>query len=332
MINASTGELGSVRPSSHRLIGPHPLGRMSDANPPSAPRGRFRSLDDPETLRFMAHRIGEGVYIADADGAILDANAAFLTIMGLAGRDELASFHPRERCVDPSRCAERTAQLDACGEVREFEWAIQLADGERRTLLDTAFTHADPETGERLVHGVVVDITDRKRLEDQLRDQLIRDALTGCYNRRFLLDVAARRSPGAAEEQWGCIFVDIDHFKAYNDTHGHANGDAVLVAMARFLMREVRANEPVIRMGGDEFLILLLGADMRATADVAQRLQHAAARKAPAPFSLGHASRENGEGLTATIDRADQELLQVRVLRRTGEPRRLPEEMERRRP
>jgi diguanylate cyclase (GGDEF)-like protein len=65
------------------------------------------------------------------------------------------------------------------------------------------------------------------------------------------------RLPGAAgggdEERWGCIFIDIDHFKLYNDQFGHRDGEPVLQKMARFLMREIRSGEPVIRLGGDEF-------------------------------------------------------------------------------
>src|SRR5690606_19644389 len=90
-----------------------------------------------------------------------------------------------------------------------------------------------------------------------------------------------------------------------------------LIRMSRFLMRQVRAEEPVIRIGGDEFVILLRGASEAQTMMVAQRMQSAALRTAPVPFSLGWAWREPGEGLTSTIHRADQNLLAVRVIERT---------------
>jgi diguanylate cyclase (GGDEF)-like protein len=119
-----------------------------------------------------------------------------------------------------------------------------------------------------------------------------------------------------AEENWGCIYTDIDHFKKYNDVHGHAAGDSVLVKMTRFLMRNVRAEEPVVRMGGDEFLIALFNTDLAETEAVARRLEKAAEARGPVSFSLGWASREGGESLEETVNRADRQLIQVRVVSR----------------
>ncbi len=150
-----------------------------------------------------------------------------------------------------------------------------------------------------------------------LREQSVRDPLTGCYNRRYLTEINARlAAPGV---EWACIFIDIDHFKQYNDTHGHQMGDNTLIRMSRFLMRQVRAEEPVVRIGGDEFLIVLEGAGKRHAQMVATRLQAAALRTAPVPFSLGWAARSEGESLQQTMHRADQNLMAVRVIERTGE-------------
>jgi diguanylate cyclase (GGDEF)-like protein len=121
----------------------------------------------------------------------------------------------------------------------------------------------------------------------------------------------------AQDSPWGCLFIDIDHFKQYNDEFGHQMGDNTLIRMSRFLMRQVRAEEPVVRVGGDEFVILLRGSSEAQAMMVAQRMQAAALRTAPVPFSLGWATREPGENLMSTIHRADQNLLAVRVIERT---------------
>ncbi|HEX4933193.1 MAG TPA: sensor domain-containing diguanylate cyclase [Gemmatimonadaceae bacterium] len=290
---------------------------------------RYRSLADVATLQLLTRNLGEGIYISRPDGTILDANPAFLAVFGVRTIGELGHFHAADLYADPAR---RTAWLEALerqGTVRDFEWELVRPDGERRTVLDTSYVVTDDATGERFIHGILFDITQRKTLENQLREQLTRDALTGCYNRRFLLDLEAQmRALGIAE--WGCIFLDIDHFKLYNDSHGHQEGDLVLRRMARFLMRQVRAEEPVVRLGGDEFLILLRGEPASRTEEVARRLQNAAARSAPVAFSLGWAVRQGDEPLDATIDRADRGMIGVRVLRRSGDYPRLPDEMERR--
>jgi diguanylate cyclase (GGDEF)-like protein/PAS domain S-box-containing protein len=299
---------------------------VSDPQPPSR---RFRSLEDIETLRLLVRNIDEGIYISDPQGRILDANPAFLHVFGVSSLAEIASHNVADLLADPGRRALELSLLEREGAVRDFELVIVRPDGQQRTVLDTTYIARDPETGETFYHGILIDITGRKSVEDQLREQSIRDALTGCLNRRYLFDLGTRLSNDAAD-RWGCIYVDIDHFKVYNDRHGHQRGDSVLQQLARFLMRQVRGEEPVIRLGGDEFLIVLLGENAERTEQVASRLQRAAARGSPVAFSLGWAVRERGERFEKTMDRADQKMISVRVVSRSGEWPRLPDEMERR--
>jgi len=276
---------------------------------------RFRSLSDPETLSRFAQNLGEGIYITTQEGEILDANPAFLRIFGVATLEELRSYRVSD-FVDADVRRNEVALLEREGSIRDRELQITRPDGGVRTVLDTWYINTDPGTGEPVFHGILVDITSRKNLETQLVEQSIRDPLTGCYNRRHLATLYA-----ASREQtqtWGCIYVDIDHFKQYNDTHGHSAGDSVLVKMSRFLMRHVRAEEPVVRMGGDEFLITLFDTDLASTEMVAHRLEKAGEERGPASFSLGWAARENDESLEETVNRADRELIKVRVVRRPG--------------
>jgi diguanylate cyclase (GGDEF)-like protein/PAS domain S-box-containing protein len=274
--------------------------------------GRYRSLQDEESLRVLVANLREGIYIANARGEILDANPAFCEMLGVEDLNALRGYGLTEMIVDPARRAHELTLLERDGTVREFELQIVLPDGSRRTVLDTTFVVNDPDTGERFYHGILIDITHRKEMEEQLRHESTRDPLTGCYNRRWLHQLEERlgTEPGVT---WGCIFVDIDHFKQYNETHGHQQGDATLVRMSRFLLRQVRAEEAVIRVGGDEFLIVLEGTDDPGTEAVARRLQNAALQAAPVPFSFGWAAREGVETLQDTVHRADRNLLAVRV-------------------
>ena len=296
---------------------------------PAGGQRRFRSLDDPSTLLLIVQNLEEGIYITNEGGVILDANPAFLRMFGVSSVSELANFRAGDLIADPARRSLEMALLERDGAVRDFELAIVRPDGQRRTVLDTTYVCRDPDTGEMYYHGILIDITRRKELEIQLREQSIRDALTGCYNRRYLLALGDRLTE-AKVSRWGCIYIDIDHFKAYNDLHGHKKGDKVLVQMSRFLMRQVRAEEPVVRLGGDEFLIVLTGENSERTEQIAARLQRAAARGSPVAFSLGYAVRNPGERFERTVDRADQELISVRVVTRAGDWPRLPDEMERR--
>ncbi|HEX5580341.1 MAG TPA: sensor domain-containing diguanylate cyclase [Gemmatimonadaceae bacterium] len=296
--------------------GDAPRASGQPATPARAPHSRAsRSLADPETLRELTANLREGLYIATEDGRYLDANPAFLAMLGLGSVDELATYVADELVTDPARRRQELALLDREGAVREFEIEYRRPDGERCVALDTVHLRLDPETGERLYLGIAVDVTKRVELEHQLRELSMRDPLTGCFNRRHLAELE-RRLSADGDASWGCIFIDLDHFKQFNDRHGHQKGDDVLVKMSRFLIRQVRAEEAVVRLGGDEFLVVLEGADERRTESVARRLQLAALRTAPAAFSLGWATRLPGEPLEKTVNRADQQLLAVRVVER----------------
>jgi diguanylate cyclase (GGDEF)-like protein/PAS domain S-box-containing protein len=283
-------------------------------------RSRYRSLADPESLREFAKNLGEGIYITTPDGRILDANPAFLETFGVESLADFDGMSAYDLFLEPTQRELELKLLARDGRVKEFEFQIRRPDGEVRWVLDTSYVVTDPETGERFFHGVLVDITGRKQLESELIEMSTHDALTGCLNRRYLdqVDMDFRRDPAS---RWGCIYVDIDHFKQYNDQHGHQEGDRVLVRMARFLMRQIRAEEAVVRVGGDEFVIILVNADLARTQRVTERLKASALRSAPVPFSLGFAAREPGESLIKLLDRADLELLNVRVEQRMDEHR-----------
>jgi diguanylate cyclase (GGDEF)-like protein/PAS domain S-box-containing protein len=291
------------------------------ADPPREPaRSRYRSLNDPESLREFARNLGEGIYITTPEGRILDANPAFLEMFGVESLEVLSRMSAFDLFLDPSQRELELRLLEREGRVREFEFQIRRPDGGVRWVLDTSYIVTDAATGERYCHGVLVDITGRKQLESELIEMSTHDALTGCLNRRYLeqVDIDLRRD---ADARCGCIFVDIDHFKRYNDEHGHQAGDRVLVKMARFLMRHVRAEEAVVRVGGDEFVIVLIDADEARTRRVTERLKASALKSAPVPFSLGWAARRKGEPLISLLDRADQGLLNVRVEQRVDEQR-----------
>ncbi|NEX17149.1 MAG: GGDEF domain-containing protein [Halochromatium sp.] len=124
--------------------------------------------------------------------------------------------------------------------------------------------HATPERltdGGTLWYGYVWEITDRKRSEDQIRQLALYDPLTGLANRRLLRDrmehalLFAQRTDilGAV------LMLDLDNFKALNDTEGHDVGDALLVEVGRRMTKQVRASDTIARLGGDEFVIVLEG-------------------------------------------------------------------------
>jgi diguanylate cyclase (GGDEF)-like protein len=112
-------------------------------------------------------------------------------------------------------------------------------------------------------------------LRETLREQTLRDPLTGLFNRRFLAEALA----GERGQSWkqsgsvGVVMVDIDHFKKFNDLHGHDVGDAVLVAVAKRLAGSVRSDDLVCRIGGEEFVVVLPGLDVERSERRAEHLR-----------------------------------------------------------
>jgi diguanylate cyclase (GGDEF)-like protein len=110
----------------------------------------------------------------------------------------------------------------------------------------------------------------------ELRQLVITDALTGCFNRRHFEEIIGReiQRHRRYEIPLSLVFVDVDHFKAVNDSLGHEAGDRVLKLVARVLVEHVRQADYVFRWGGDEFLVLMSCAEEEAR-DQSQRLREA---------------------------------------------------------
>lgn len=124
---------------------------------------------------------------------------------------------------------------------------------------------------------------DLEAAQSKLREMVITDPLTGCRNRRFFDEIINRELQRHQRDQvpLSLIFVDVDRFKAINDTHGHEAGDQVLQQVGAFLRKNVREADYVFRWGGDEFLILLSSSE-RAAHSRAVALQSSFAASASA--------------------------------------------------
>jgi len=114
------------------------------------------------------------------------------------------------------------------------------------------------------------------RLREKLHSQAIRDPLTGLLNRRYMEETLTRELSRAQRtgEALGVLMVDLDGFKEYNDQHGHAAGDRMLVELGRFVDAHTRGSDIACRYGGDEFLIILPDADLKTVQERAHQIRH----------------------------------------------------------
>lgn len=200
-------------------------------------------------------------------------------------------------------------------------WRLDVVEGQVELLLALAFTAmlavmalmASEVTAlktafERRRDGL-------NRAMEQLAELAMRDELTGLYNRRYIMDVLTRQKAMADRGHPGftLCYCDLDHFKRVNDRHGHQAGDRVLEEFAEVARGVVRSVDYVARLGGEEFLLVLIGADAGKADAVARRLcerSKSVAMVADAPdlrltVSVGIASYRTGERIEDVIQRAD---------------------------
>ncbi len=121
-------------------------------------------------------------------------------------------------------------------------------------------------------HGITREITERKRLQEQVRQLAFNDPLTRLANRRLMLEHLdqAMSASKRSRRHGALLFIDLDNFKPLNDTHGHGVGDLLLIEVAERLKACVREADTVARFGGDEFVVLLCELDMQQDEAAAQ--------------------------------------------------------------
>jgi diguanylate cyclase (GGDEF)-like protein/PAS domain S-box-containing protein len=208
---------------------------------------------------------------------VMDAAPALIAFVGSDLRIKLHNkayeelFHlPSERIAgrhvsevigaDAFAQTEPFAERAVAGEAVEFERTQPLPDGRTLHLAARFVPHRTEEGAVDGFVGVLVDITERKAMEQKIAALALADPLTGLQNRRGLdehlgraiLLALRRKSP------LSLLYIDLDGFKPVNDLHGHGAGDAVLVEVAARLKAAVRASDIVGRVGGDEFVVALI--------------------------------------------------------------------------
>ena len=152
------------------------------------------------------------------------------------------------------------AHLQGVSSHLEHEHRIMPRDGLHRWVLCRGMAVRDETGSATRIAGSMTDITERKRMEDQLQRDALYDGLTELPNRKFFTKMVRRAIGRAGRDQdkaYAVLFVDIDRLKVVNDGMGHSSGDRLLNVTARRLEACVRPGDTVARLGGDEFTILL---------------------------------------------------------------------------
>ncbi|WP_326536377.1 putative bifunctional diguanylate cyclase/phosphodiesterase [Pseudorhodoferax sp.] len=217
-----------------------------------------------EIWKLALESTGDGVWDWNLAEGVAVMSRRCLEMYGFAEHDLRLSPHGLDQRTHPDDKAQmlrdRQAHLDGQAPSYVNEHRVLCADGSWKWILTRGMVISRDAQGRPLrMVGTHTDITQRKEAEALIWHQANFDALTGLPNRRMLRDRLSQHMLRCDRErlQLALLFIDLDHFKAVNDTLGHEGGDRLLVEAAQRLERCVRATDTVARMGGDEFTVVL---------------------------------------------------------------------------
>ncbi len=307
----------------HRVFGLHGIGAdITDR------RRMEAALRESETkFRLAFDNANTGMCLVDLQGRLLQVNASMCAIVGYS-QAELKGMTVNDLTLP----ADQTISLEFIdgavhGDAHSatFEKRYQHRQGHVLYVQIASSLVRDGQGRPLYFISQVQDITDRKRLETELREQAIRDPLTGLFNRRYLDETLPRELHRCQRngKPLSAAMLDLDHFKRLNDAYGHEAGDNVLWAIGELLRRSLRADDIACRYGGEELTLILPGLTLenaQARLDglrqkvMEMRLSY---RESPLPaitVSIGVATVESDEtDPTTLLNRADAALYQAKA-------------------
>lgn len=234
-----------------------------------------QQLEADKTVKEALFNLSlDGIYLENEKGEILDCNRSGHEMLGYT-REEMLKLSVRDLVTeDFARTIPEIIPDEMATGDRYVERVNKKKDG---TLIPTEInTRYVNLRGEKRLVVYSRDITERKKMEEELRLLSIHDELTGLYNRRYIIDKLSSMIERLKRYEWdhfSLAMIDLDDFKKVNDMYGHLFGDEVLRKFGHTIGEELRTVDIVGRYGGEEFLVLLPCTYVRDAEVVIERLQ-----------------------------------------------------------
>lgn len=294
-----------------------------------APQRWAETLPGEDAYRALVGNVTDyAIFLMDRHGTIHSWNAGAQAVYGhgdlhiighhfsmLYPADEVARGYPEQALQNAARL----------GRSEDEGWRLRN-DGKRFWARTVVHALRD-DSGTLYGFGEITrDLTEERKQAEALRrierrsrslkEEAMRDPLTGAFNRRHLPEFLRSAIERAAWATASLLAIDLNDFKQINDAHGHDVGDAVLIDVARLATQMLRGDDRLFRTGGDEFLVYLPGAGAHEARAIAQRLQETVASTAlgelSAAISVGAAQLMPGDTVESWIQRADAAMYEAK--------------------
>jgi len=277
--------------------------------------------ENEEKYRTLTENINVGVYrnTPGPKGKFIEANPAIIEMFGYKSKEQIFAINVADLYQKPEDRKKFNEKMLKDGFVRNEELYLKKKDGSLIICSVSAVAIKDDKRKIKYYDGIIENITERKRAEEELKRLATTDPLTDLLNRgsgllffNKYVQLAMRQNT-----KLSICYLDINELKAINDNYGHKEGDEVLKLVSKFIKETIRISDAACRLGGDEFLIIFPQCAVAQAVGIGQRIVKKVAvynkrRIKPYTVGLSYGFAEYGPGKKKTIDQlltiADQEM------------------------
>lgn len=291
---------------------------------------RMLLSDTDNKFRTFYENAPLGYQSLDADGNILMVNSAWLGLLGYSGEEVIGKSFI-DFIVQKDLFQERFPKFKEAGITQGVEFTMIRKDGGHVTVSIDGRIAYDANGNFIQTHCILKDITEYKKMEDELRALSLTDELTGLHNRRGFTTLAEQYLKLVRRQGKGIfmLYADLDQLKAVNDQYGDIEGDNALIIIANILRETYRESDIIARIGGDEFVVIPVGFAGDSVNTIITRLQDRLdqvnslqKRSYNLSLSVGVAfyDPQNPCALRELLTRADTLMYEAKMQKRKSQP------------
>ncbi len=276
-----------------------------------------RIKEDNRFKEKLIYMIPNPMFFSDYRGNILECNEDFKELFGIEETDECSSYKSDKLKELENKLKHILNETKANSKKipEDIDVEIELEVGKEKSIFELYISKLQYKEKLSGFVCILIDITKNKENQEKLYEASIKDELTSAFNRRYLRKLFSIEHKKSKDKDYkiSIIMFDIDFFKKVNDTYGHDVGDEVLKKVVEVAEKHIRKEDFLFRIGGEEFVIMLAGADKDRAYRIAEKIredikQHTFEEGFNITVSFGVTEIREDDDLETALKRADEAL------------------------